>query len=74
MQIISVIPFKKGILKGDLTYFSSLNIAVGNIVSVPIRNKETLALVTASEELKERKSYIKNINFNLTKWFYLPGV
>ena len=67
MKIISVIPLKKCILKGDLTYFTSLNIAVGNIVSVPIRNKETLALVTSSEELKGEKSNVKNMDFNLKK-------
>ncbi|MFA6257407.1 MAG: hypothetical protein WC671_00120 [Candidatus Paceibacterota bacterium] len=67
MKIISIIPLKKSTPKGDLTYFTSLNIAVGNIVSVPIRNKETLALVTSSEELKEEKSKVKNMNFNLKK-------
>lgn len=67
MKIISVIPLKRGILKGDLTYFTSLDIHVGNIVSVPIRNKKTLALVTASEELKDKKSNVKGLDFNLKK-------
>lgn len=67
MKIISVIPLKKSILKGDLTYFTSLNISVGNIVSVPIRSKQTLALVTSTEELEEAKSDIKEMNFNLKK-------
>ncbi|HEY4513023.1 MAG TPA: hypothetical protein VJH06_00725 [Candidatus Paceibacterota bacterium] len=67
MKIISVIPLKKGLLKGDLTYFTGLNIPAGNIVYVPLRNKKTLALVTSSEELKESKSDIKGMNFNLKK-------
>lgn len=67
MKIISVIPLKKGILKGDLTYFTSLDISIGNIVSVPIRNKKILALVVSTEELKEKKSNIKNMNFSLRK-------
>jgi primosomal protein N' (replication factor Y) len=67
MKIISVIPFKKGILKDDLTYFTNLDISIGNIVSVPIRKKTTLALVTSSEELKEAKSNIKRMDFNLRK-------
>lgn len=67
MRIISVIPLKKGILKGDLTYFSNLEIKAGDVVSVPMRSKETLALVTSSEELKEAKSDIKKMNFNLRK-------
>lgn len=67
MRIISVIPLKKGILKGDLTYFSNLEIKAGDIVSVPMRSKETLALVTSSEELQQAKSDIKKMNFNLRK-------
>lgn len=67
MKIISVIPLKKGILKSDLTYFTSLDISIGNIVSVPIKNKETLALVTESSELEERKSNIRGMDFNLRK-------
>jgi len=67
MKIISIIPLKKSVPRGDLTYFTNLNINVGNIVSVSIRNKETLALVTASEELKGEKSNVKKMNFNLKK-------
>lgn len=67
MKIISVIPLKKGILKGDLTYFTSLNISVGNIVTVPIRTKSTLAIVTSCEELQENKGNVKGLNFNLKK-------
>jgi primosomal protein N' (replication factor Y) len=67
MKIISVIPLKKGILKGDLTYFSSLDISTGDIVSVPLRGKTTLALVTSAEELRAEKSNVKKMNFNLRK-------
>jgi len=67
MKIISIIPLKKGILKGDLTYFSSLDISTGDIVSVPLRGKTTLALVTSTEELKTEKSNVKKMNFNLKK-------
>ena len=67
MKILSVIPLKKGIFKTDLTYFTNLDISVGNIVSVPIRSKKVLALVTSEEELKEAKSHIKGMDFNLKK-------
>lgn len=67
MKIISVIPLKKGILKGDLTYFTSLDVQLGNIVSVPIRSKETLALVTSVDELKDSKSNVKGMDFKLKK-------
>ena len=67
MKIISVLPLKKGILKGDLTYFASLDLSPGNIVYAPIRNKKTLSLVTSVEELKDQKGNIKEMNFNLKK-------
>jgi primosomal protein N' (replication factor Y) len=67
MKIVSVIPLKKGILKGDLTYFTGLNIPVGNVVSIPLRNKKVLAFVSASEDLKESKSNVKGMDFNLKK-------
>ncbi len=60
-------PLKKGIMKGDLTYFSSLDISTGDIVSVPLRGKTTLALVSSTEELKDKKSNVKGMDFNLRK-------
>ncbi len=67
MRILSVIPLKKGVLKGNLTYFTSLPIPEGNIVSVPIRNKKVLGLVIASEELSDAKGSVKGMDFNLRK-------
>jgi len=74
MKIISVIPLKKGILKDDLTYFTSLPVAIGDVVSVSLRNKNILALVTSLNELGEEKSSIKNLNFNLKKVIENKGV
>ena len=67
MKILSVIPLKKGIPKGNLTYFTNLKIPEGHIVSVPIRNKKTLALVIASKDLEGAKSDVKGMDFNLRK-------
>jgi len=67
VKIVSVIPLKKSILRGDLTYFTSLHVVAGNIVYVPLRGKKTLALVTSSDDLKETKSDVKGMNFNLKK-------
>ncbi|MDP9248892.1 MAG: hypothetical protein M3M85_00030 [bacterium] len=67
MKILSVIPLKKGAPYGDLTYFTSLPIPAGHIVSVPIRNKNTLALVLSSQELETAKSGVKKLKFNLKK-------
>lgn len=67
MKIISVIPLKKGIPKGDLTYFTSLDVSLGNIVTVPIKNKKMLSLVTSVEELRAEKGNVKEMNFKLKK-------
>ena len=67
MKIVSVIPFKKGIPRGDLTYFTSLEVSVGDIVTVSIKSKRTLSLVVSVEELKDKKSNVKEMNFNLKK-------
>lgn len=67
MKIVSVIPLKKGLQKSDLTYFTILDVKLGDIVLVPIKNKKILALVTSVEELKEAKSDIKKANFGLKK-------
>lgn len=67
MKIIHVIPLKKGIWKDDLTYFTSLDTPAGSIVSVPVRSKNTLALVTSVEDLSLEKSNVKNMDFNLRK-------
>ncbi len=67
MKIISVIPLQKGILKGDLTYFTNLNVSVGDIVVVPLRSKKVLALATSIEELREAKSNVRGMKFNLKK-------
>ena len=39
MRIVTVIPFSRNIHKDSLTYFTAKDIAVGAIVSVPVRKK-----------------------------------
>lgn len=67
MKILSVLPLKKGVLKGNLSYFSALDIKEGHIVEIPIKNKKNLALVISAEELKETKGDVKKMDFNLRK-------
>jgi len=67
MKIVTVIPLKKASNKGDLTYFSALDMERGSIVSVPLRNKKILGLVIAVEDLRGAKSDVKEMNFNLKK-------
>ena len=67
MKIVTVIPFKKGVWKEDLTYFTSKDIPYGSIVSIQLRNKNILGLVINSEEVKNEKRNIKDLPFNLKK-------
>ncbi len=67
MKIVTVIPFKKGIFKEELTYFTAKDISNGSIVEIPIRNKKILGLVVASGEATNEKSNIKDLPFNLKK-------
>ena len=67
MKIVTVIPLAKGIFKENLTYFTSKEIANGNIVSITLRNKKILGLVVGSNDAGDMKSDIKGMNFNLKK-------
>jgi len=67
MKIVTVIPLGKSAWKEDLTYFTAKDVQVGNIVLVPIRNKNTLALVLSVLDATEEKSNLKDLNFNLKK-------
>lgn len=67
MQIVTVALLNKGIFKDELTYFSTLDIAAGSIVSVPIKNKPTNALVLEVKDAKTQKSEIKSSDFALKK-------
>ncbi|MCX6747561.1 MAG: hypothetical protein NTW98_01260 [Candidatus Nomurabacteria bacterium] len=67
MRILTVIPLQKNSFKEELTYFSANDISIGSVVNVPIRNKNTLALVVASMDASTAKSEVKGMNFNLKK-------
>jgi primosomal protein N' (replication factor Y) len=67
MKIVTVIPLGKSAYKEDLTYFTARDVEVGSIVLVPIRNKNTLALVLSAQDAAEEKTNLKDLNFNLKK-------
>ena len=67
MKIVTVIPLQKSSFKDELTYFTSQNIALGDIVDISVRKKNILGFVISSEEIKGNKSDIKNMPFNLKK-------
>jgi len=65
MKIIDVIPIAKGIPQEKLSYFTSKDVSVGALVSVPVRNKETPAIVSAVSDAKESKTSLKGSNFSI---------
>ncbi len=67
MKVITVIPLSKVNFDEELTYFSSLPVAVGDVVEVSIRKKKLLGLVTGVNDARDSKIEIKNADFNLRK-------
>ncbi len=67
MRIVTVMPFKRGVLKEEFTYFSAKNILACDIVNIPMRNTKNLGLVISSLDAVEEKSNIKDMPYNLKK-------
>lgn len=67
MKILSVIPFTKSPIHEDLTYFTSKEVALGNIVEITLRNKKILGLVTSIDDVSNSKGEVKEMDFNLKK-------
>lgn len=65
VQILTVIPLSKSLPKDHLTYFSSKDIAVGDIVEIPIKKKLYKALVTDIETAQNKKALLKDASFKL---------
>lgn len=67
MKIVTVIPFQRGLIKEHLTYFTSKNVELGDIVTIPIRAKKILGMIVDIEDAEKNKTNIKDMNFNLRK-------
>lgn len=73
MYIATVIPIQKGLQKEYLTYFSSDNIPLGTIVTVPMRSKSIDAVIIAMEDARNVKSDIKTADYQLKKIISVKG-
>lgn len=73
MYIITVIPIKKGFPSEYLTYFSSQDIPLGYIVSIPIRSKAVDAIVVYTNDAQSVKSDLKSAQFQLKKIIKIKG-
>jgi primosomal protein N' len=67
MKIVTVIPLSKGFFTENLTYFTTKEVAVGNVVVASLRNKKILGLVISTSEASSAKGEIKEMDFNLKK-------
>lgn len=67
MLLVEVSPITSKVAKDSLTYFSSKDIVIGDIVSVDIRKKTYDALVVAVDDVKNRKIEVKSSDFALRK-------
>ena len=67
MQIITVAPIVRGVLHGELTYFSKEPLAVGIVVVVPVRNREVPAIIIESREVSDAKEAIKTSSYAVRK-------
>ena len=67
MFIITIIPISRGIGKDTLTYFTAEKVALGSLVSVPIRGKKSHGLVIEIKEASEAKMELKNLSYAMKK-------
>lgn len=67
MKLVTVIPFIKTLQKETLTYFSGKEVKIGDIVVVPVRNKDVEGLVINTEDVSVQKGDVKDASFNLRK-------
>lgn len=67
MQIITVAPIVRGVLKEHLTYFSKENLEIGMVIKVPVRTREIPAIVLNTSKVSESKSILKSSDFMIRK-------
>jgi primosomal protein N' (replication factor Y) len=73
MYIVTVVPIQKGFFNENLTYFSSTEIPLGSIVSIPIRSRTVDAIVINTGDARDLKFDLKNANFQLKKIIKVKG-
>jgi len=66
MYIVRVIPLKRKIPGGELTYISKEPLNIGDIVLVPLKKSFEQVLVVEQNDVSKEKEYIKSISFKLT--------
>ncbi len=67
MNTLQVVPFKKGFRTESLTYFTTKDVAIGNIVTFEIKSKTYQGFVIDVQSAENSKSDIKQSTFSLKK-------
>lgn len=67
MQVIEVIPLKKGVNIESLSYYSSQNYEVGALIEIPVRNKKIIGVVVAIKPVSAAKTALRTATFSLRK-------
>ena len=67
MYIITTLPISRSKVGEELIYFTTNQVNLGSIISVPLRKKFISAIVTKIEEAKDKKSEIRNAQFEIKK-------
>ncbi len=67
MYKVDVLPITKSAMKDSLSYFSSVYMEEGSLISVPVRNKEMPALVISCKPAHEDKTMLKDLPYALKK-------
>lgn len=67
MKILQVVPFKKGFRVEFLTYFTTKDVSIGNIVTFEIKSKVYQGFVIDVKDAEDSKSDIKQSTFSLKK-------
>ncbi len=67
MKIATVIPLARGIFREHLSYFSAQELAIGDLVSVPVRQKLVNALVVKLEPVEQAKAGLRRGDYKVKK-------
>ena len=67
MNTLQVVPFRKGFRTEYLTYFTTKDVSIGNIVTFEIKNKTYQGFVIDVKDAEDSKSDIRHADFTLKK-------
>lgn len=67
MFVIEVLPLRRGISVESLSYYAATEFKVGTLLTIPLRNKETQAVVISSKPVSAAKTALKTATFSLRR-------